>query len=60
MKDEKISTLEAQVKVLREKNEELHRVLGIVGALEGGDSFIETTKLNEVTNQLKDRRRVKK
>ena len=59
LKDQKISSLEGQVRILREKNEELSKVLGVVGSYEG-DSFMETTKLNEVTNSLRDRKRVKK
>lgn len=59
LKDEKIMSLEGQVRVLREKNEELHRLLGIIGEIEG-NQLIESTKLAEVTNQPRDRKRLKK
>lgn len=52
-------SLEGQVRVLREKNEELHRLLGIIGEIEG-NQLIESTKLAEVTNQPRDRKRLKK
>ena len=48
------------MRVLRDKNDEMNRMLGFMGTLESG-VLMETTKLNEMTNQMgRERKRLKK